>query len=150
MKPYQGQESYVFISYQHRNMNPAIAIVERLQQDKYRVWYDEGIDPGTEWDDTIAAHVEQCAFFIALLSEEYLESSNCKDELNYARDLEKPRVLVYLEDIRLPGAMQMRHGRLQAIHQYRCIDQNQFYEQRRIRLLLDLRRWPVHRPLVAG
>lgn len=70
---------------------------------QYRIWYGEGIDPGTEWDENIAEHVENCGYFIALLSKAYMESSNCKDELNYARELEKPRLLVYLEDVQLPG-----------------------------------------------
>lgn len=68
-------------------------------------------------------------FFIALLSKEYLSSSNCKDELNYARDLEKPRLLVYLENIKLPGGMQMRLSRLQAIHRYKYCEREQFYEK---------------------
>lgn len=80
-------------------MDEAVSIIKLLQRDNYRVWYDEGIDPGSEWDENIVSHVEKCGYLIALLSEEYLQSSNCKDELNYARELEKPRLLVYLKDV---------------------------------------------------
>ncbi len=62
-------------------------------------------------------------------SREYLSSSNCKDELNYARDLEKPRLLIYLEDVQLPSGMRMRLSRLQAIHKYKYDEQQQFYEK---------------------
>ena len=127
--PYRGDQSYIFMSYSHRNMDAAMKIVERMQADGYRVWYDEGIDPGTEWDENIASHVESCGFFIALLSSEYLDSSNCRDELNYARDLGKPRLLIYLEDVQLPGGMQMRLSRLQAVHQYRYKNPDRFYEK---------------------
>ncbi len=127
--PYHGNKPYIFVSYSHRNMDDAMEIVNQLQSNCYRVWYDEGIDPGSEWDENIASHVENCGFFIALLSQEYLSSSNCKDELNYARDLEKPRLLIYLDDIQLPGGMQMRLSRLQAIHKYRYDDKESFYEK---------------------
>lgn len=127
--PYKGEEPYIFISYSHRNIVEAEEIICRLCNDNYRVWYDEGIDPGTEWDENIASHIEECGYFIALLSEEYLESSNCKDELNYARELEKPRLLVYLKDIQLPGGMRMRLSRLQAIHKYKYDSKESFVQK---------------------
>lgn len=127
--PYKGNEPYIFISYSHKNSNEALEIIERLQAENYRVWYDEGIDPGTEWDENIATHVEECEFFIALLSDEYIASSNCKDELNYARDLEKNRLLIYLNQVKLPSGMRMRLSRLQNIHKYTYTDENNFYNK---------------------
>ena len=124
--PYRGDSPYIFISYSHKDSDIVFDIIGQLQMKQYRVWYDEGIDPGTEWDENIAEHVEQCGYFIALLSRAYLESSNCKDELNYARELEKPRLLVYLEDVQLPGGMRMRLSRLQAIHKYKYSSAEQF------------------------
>ena len=43
-----------------------------------------------------------------------MKSDNCKDELNFARDLQKERLLVYLENVKLPLGMAMRLNRLQA------------------------------------
>ena len=111
--PYKGEKPYIFISYAHKDSDRVWPIVARLQLDGYRVWYDEGIDPGTEWDENIASHVKKCGYFIAFLSESYLQSDNCKDELNFARDLEKKQVLVYLEDVELPAGMALRFGRFQ-------------------------------------
>lgn len=118
IKPYSGDESYAFVSYSHRNTEKVLPIISELQQLGYRVWYDEGIDPGTEWDDYIAERIETCSCLIAFVSTEYLASENCKDELNFARDLEKKRLLVYLEDVALPRGMAMRLNRIQAIHSY--------------------------------
>lgn len=111
--PYRGTEPYIFISYAHRDAERVWPIVARLQLDGYRVWYDEGIDPGTEWDENIASHVTGCGYFLAFLSENYLQSDNCKDELNFARDLEKKQVLIYLEDVELPAGIALRFGRFQ-------------------------------------
>lgn len=127
--PYRGEQPYIFVSYAHKNLDVAMNIIKRLQLDDYRVWYDEGIDPGTEWDENIGSHIERCGFFIALLSSEYLDSSNCKDELNLVRELEKPRLLIYLEDLQLPVGLRMRLSRLQAIHKYKYSDQEYFFEK---------------------
>lgn len=128
--PYRGYDApYIFVSYAHKDGNKASEVIEKLQMEQYRVWYDEGIDPGTEWDENIAEHIENCEYFIALLSREYLVSSNCKDELNFARELEKPRLLIYLEDIQLPGGMRMRLSRLQAIHKYKYQSMELFFEK---------------------
>ena len=129
ISPYKGNEKYIFVSYSHRNTAHVLKIIRHLQNDGYRVWYDEGIDPGTEWDENIASHVEDCFCFIAFLSKEYLESSNCKDELNFARELDKPRLLIYLESIELPGGLHMRLSRLQAIHMYKYADEDIFFEK---------------------
>lgn len=53
---------------------------------------------------------------MAFISHNYLGSDNCKDELSFVRELNKNRVLIYLEDVSLPDEMQMRLGRLQAIY----------------------------------
>lgn len=128
-KPYRGIEPYIFISYSHMDSKNVFGLINNLQLAGYRVWYDEGIDPGTEWDENIAVHVEKCGYFIALISENYLASSNCKDELNYARELEKPRLLIYLEDVQLPGGMRMRLSRLQAIHKYKYVSETAFMQK---------------------
>lgn len=127
--PYKGSKPYIFVSYAHLDMDEAMTIVSELIDRGYRIWYDEGIDPGTEWDENIATHIENSSMFIALMSNHYLDSTNCKDELNFARDLELNRILVYLENITLPGGMRMRLSRLQAIHKYTYPDTGQFYEK---------------------
>lgn len=129
VSPYEGEEPFIFISYSHKNKDAALSIVEHLQKDGYRVWYDEGIHPGSEWDEYIAQFVANCTLFIALLSDEYLLSSNCKDELNYARNKEKNRVLIYLEEIELPAGMDLRLSRLQNIHKNNYSDEDSFYNK---------------------
>lgn len=67
-KPYRGIEPYIFISYSHMDSKNVFDLINNLHLAGYRVWYDEGIDPGTEWDENIAVHVERCGYFIALIS----------------------------------------------------------------------------------
>ena len=106
---------YIFISYSHKDSDKVYEIIQKLNDSGYNVWYDGGIDPGTEWDQNIASHVKGCSYFVAFISQGYISSENCKDELNYARDLDKERLLVYLEDVALPDGLAMRMNRMQAI-----------------------------------
>ena len=119
LAPYQGTEPYLFLSYSHRNADAAAEAIRWLKAAGFRVWYDEGVIPATEWDENIAQAIENCSYLIALISEAYLSSSNCLDELNYARDRNIPLLLIYLEDVSLPSGLAMRLGRLLAIHRYR-------------------------------
>lgn len=115
MLHYDESKPFLFVSYAHKDTEKVVPIIERLQKEGYNVWYDDGIDPGTEWDENIAKHVINCSYFVAFISKSYIDSDNCKDELNYSRDLKKEQLLVYLEDVVLPDGMAMRLNRLQAI-----------------------------------
>ena len=128
-KPYDGDEPHIFISYSHKDMQKVFEIICELQKNGFRVWYDEGIDPASEWDENIAGHINKCSYFIAFLSANYVASQNCRDEVSYARDLGKERLLVYLEDTKLPAGMAMRLMRLQAIHKYKYKTSAEFYEK---------------------
>ena len=128
-RPYKGNEPYIFISYSHNNLDTTLDIIARLREDGYRVWFDDGITPGSDWDSTVAAKIKNSGYLIALISKDYLESDNCRDELNYARDINIHRLLIYLENIVLPDGMQMRLGRLQAIHKYKFADLDDFFEK---------------------
>ena len=123
-----NEKNYIFISYAHKDMDEVFPIIEELQQ-QFCLWYDEGIDPGTEWDDNIAEHIENCTIMLSFISQAYLDSENCKDELNYARDLGKKRLLIYIEDVKLPGGMSMRLGRQQAIYYHKYFDKKDFFSK---------------------
>ena len=63
---------YVFVSYSHQDSKEVHEIIKELYSAGYNVWFDEGIDPGTEWDEFIASSVKESSFFIAFLSKNYL------------------------------------------------------------------------------
>ena len=127
LAPYQGTEAYIFLSYSHRDAEQAAEVIRNMNADGFRVWYDEGLVPGKEWDENIARAIMGCSYFVALVSQNYLDSANCRDELNYARDKKLPLLLIYLEDVQLPAGMEMRLGRMLAIHRHKYIRPELFY-----------------------
>ena len=108
MIPYEGKEPYIFISYAHKDSAEVLPLIEELSSRGYRVWYDAGIEAGTEWPEYIAAHLEKSACVLAFLSASAVASFNCRQEINYAIDLQKPTLTVYLEELALTGGMRMR------------------------------------------
>ena len=123
---YKGSEPYAFVSYSHKDTEPVLHILEKLNENGVRFWYDEGIEPGSLWANNIASHIEQCHIFIAFISRHYLASENCVDELIYARDHCQSRLLVFLDDMRLESGLAMRMNRTQNIR-YSPETENEFF-----------------------
>lgn len=116
---YEGTSPYIFISYAHKDTALVLPIIEELNAKGFRIWYDAGIEAGTEWPDYIAAHLEKSACVLAFLSSSAVASFNCRQEINYAIDLQKPMLSIYLEDLSLTGGMRMRLGLSQAMFYHR-------------------------------
>lgn len=125
----EKNKPFVFISYSHMDSDIVLQAIKEFRKNLYEIWYDDRIAPGTEWDKIVAEHVEKCGYFIAFISKNYINSSNCKDELNFARDLEKKRFLVYIEEVELPSEMKMRLSRIQNIHKYKYDNDKDFYNK---------------------
>ncbi len=125
---YEGKEPFVFISYSHKDTEKVIPIIEDLQEKGFRVWYDAGIEAGSEWPEYIAEHLFSCGCVIAFISESSVVSQNCKREINFAIDKNKPVLVVYLEEFELSLGMQMQLNTLQAIYYSGYSDENKFLE----------------------
>lgn len=110
--------NFIFFSYSHKDMDRIRPVISNLQFLHYNIWYDHNVEGGSEWSDNTAHHIENCRCFIAFISNHYILSGNCKDEMHYARDLEKDQLLIYLEDVQLPSGMAMRLNRMQHISYY--------------------------------
>ena len=112
---YKGDKPYIFISYAHKDSEIVLPVITRLQNDGYRVWYDEGIAPGSNWDVYISEHLDRSANVLGFLSKAYIKSQNCKDELALSRQKGKPMNLIYIDDVQLTPGLKMRYGRIQSL-----------------------------------
>ena len=78
---YEGKKPYLFVSYAHLDSHKVLPVVNELFDKKYRVWYDEGIAPGSEWPKNIADHLSEADAVIVFVSEHSLTSPNCENEV---------------------------------------------------------------------
>ena len=116
--PYEGSEDYLFISYSHKDAKIAIPIMEQLMKEGYRIWYDEGIDPGSEWPENIASHLGGASACVGLISNNYLASDNCRREMNFALKRQIPYLSVMLEKVEMSAGVEMQLSANQAIFKY--------------------------------
>ena len=126
---YEGDEPYAFVSYAHLNTKEVWRILNRLNADGYRVWYDDGIIPGSEWRKNIANHINNCALFIAMMTNDYLESENCTNELYYSNEKRIPQLIVYVNETELPDEVRLVIARKQALFKYGARTEEEFYKK---------------------
>lgn len=137
LRPYEGTLPYLFVSYAHANDAAVLEIISTLQARGFRVWYDEGIEAGSEWPESIASHLERAQLVLAFLSPAYLRSDNCRKEMHYALTKKKPVINVYLEATELSPGMEMQIGNLFALMKYTYPSEEYFYDKLFSAELLD-------------
>ena len=115
VEAYKGTDNYIFVSYAHKDSGRVFPIIKRLQSRGYRIWYDEGIVPGSEWTEDIAAHLNDCAMVIAFVTPNSMGSINCRREINFALSKEKPFLSVALEPTEMPPGIEMQLSTQQSV-----------------------------------
>ena len=108
VNPYEGNQEYIFFSYCHDDASSVYPIIERLSIEGFRVWYDNGIQPGDDWPEVIAAHLSKAKVCVAAISKASAESHNCRNEVSFAVANNKPFVSIIIEDFPMPLGMQLQ------------------------------------------
>ena len=94
---------YIFLSYAHDDYSKIIPIATMLQEEGFRVWFDnesdEGLNPGDAYRTVITKRIKDCAVILSAISRVYCRKEFCVREFNVAVEYyKKPFVPVYLED----------------------------------------------------
>ena len=114
-KTYAGTSPYAFISYAHADADRVLPVIGALDADRYRLWYDAGIEAGTNWPEVVASHLLHADAVVFFVSEGFLRSQNCLREAHYAVSERKPMLCVFLEDVALPNDLAMQFSTAQVI-----------------------------------
>ena len=128
VRPYEGTKPYIFLSYAHADSAAVMAIAARLQEAGCRIWYDGGIELGSEWPEYIAAHLDGAAVMLAFLSNAYVRSDNCRKEMHFAQTRKISTVNIFLEETALTPGMEMQIGPLFALMKH-TMREDVFYEK---------------------
>ena len=128
LKPYQGNEPYLFISYAHADEQAVGSVLEHLEKHGVRFWYDDGIEVGSEWPEYIAERLASSRMMIAFISNAYAVSNNCRKEMHYAVSNGIKTVNVFLEDADITPGMSLQIGNIFALMKYR-MEEGEFYDR---------------------
>ena len=122
---------YIFISYAHKDNAMVLPLIEDLKARGFNVWYDAGIEAGTEWPEYIGTKVFYCNCMIFFLSPNSAVSSNCRREVDFAVALEKRVLAIHLVDdseIQLSPGLQMTLNNKQAMFYTRSPSKEMFLD----------------------
>ena len=128
LKPYQGNEPYLFISYAHADEQAVGSVLEHLEQNGVRFWYDDGIEAGSEWPEYIAQRLASANMMIAFVSNAYAVSDNCRKEMHFALSHKIETVNIFLEETTLSPGMEMQIGNRFALMKYQ-LGEERFLEK---------------------
>ena len=128
VRPYEGSEPYIFLSYAHADASAVMEIAAHLQEAGCRIWYDGGIEVGSEWPEYIAAHLEGASVMLAFISNAYVCSDNCRKEMHFAQTRKISTVNIFLEETALTPGMEMQIGPFFALMKH-TMSEDVFYEK---------------------
>ena len=99
---YEGKEPFIFISYSHAETDIVKKFIQHMTEQGYRIWYDEGIKPNEDYQNTIQRKVRESSYFIAFITERYLTRKDPLMEMLMAMELRDKKQLkilpIILED----------------------------------------------------
>ena len=93
----------VFLSYRRTDQALAQSLVESLQRQGVRVWWDQMIEGGEDWREAIVENLTAARSLVILFSEECNTSKQLKKELSIADGLDKEVNPVLIEDTKPKG-----------------------------------------------
>ncbi|MGA2378447.1 MAG: toll/interleukin-1 receptor domain-containing protein [Spirochaetia bacterium] len=122
IEAYRGSKPYLFASYSHKNMREVFGILRRLGDSRYRIWYDEGIEPGNEWPEEVGKALTGCQLFVVFMSPAAMDSRNVRNEINLASSENKSIMVVFLQPAELSEGMKLQIGTVQFINKHELGD----------------------------
>lgn len=113
---YEGPDPYLFASYSHADTPAVNHVLEALDREKFRVWYDDTMEIGTDFREELRRKIENCHAFLLFVSESSMQSKYCGMEILTAFKYGKRIYPVYLEaDVAIPAPLKMLIENLQHV-----------------------------------
>ena len=126
---YEGTEPYIFVSYSHKDSDQVLRILSLMQENGFRLWFDHGIEAGTEWPEYIEERLIGCDRLLVFLSNAAVASLNCRNEINLALALKKEILIVYLEETTLRYGLMLQLSSVQALFYHRHTSELSFCKE---------------------
>lgn len=104
---YTGNEPYLFVSYSHQDTEKVYKILDALNDRKYRLWYDESCETGSDFRDELRKRIVESEAVILFVSEASMQSPFCGMEIIVARENNKRLYPIYLDSVPVPPAFQI-------------------------------------------
>jgi TolB-like protein/Tfp pilus assembly protein PilF len=125
---YRGDGPYVFVCYAHEDSEAVFREIAWLNDYGVNVWYDEGISPGNEWREELAAAIQGCSRILFFVSPRSVVSEHCRRELNFAQEEGREVVAIHLESTEVPAGLRLGLNNRQAILKHE-LSEDEFHKR---------------------
>ncbi|MBE6959410.1 MAG: TIR domain-containing protein [Ruminococcaceae bacterium] len=113
---YEGDEPYIFVSYSHVDSVMVREVLQRIDREKFRFWYDDTMEIGEDFRQELQDKVQRCHAFLLFVSPASMQSKYCGMEIITAFKHNKRIYPVYLDDnTEIPGALKLILENLQHV-----------------------------------
>ena len=126
-KPYEGDKPYLFFSCSPSDAATVYPIIDRLCLHGYRVWFDDGSNPGEAGLDVIADHLRRCSLALAAVTKASVASHNFRNELIFRVAKQLPTVLLYPDRIEISPIMKAAFADFPSVSMADSPDPEHFY-----------------------
>lgn len=144
------EKNYIYISSSSKDSKRIRHVIKKLEKDGFKVVLSTGAECKNETE--ISGLIKKCDLFLAFISSNYVKDTDCLDQLYYARNntLEENRLLIYIDEEKLPVGFEMRYGRFQAIYMCRYNRIGYFFQKlystEKLRRMKSLQKNPIDEP----
>lgn len=104
---YTGDEPYLFVSYSHRDVEQVYPILDALYDRKYRIWYDESCENGSDFREELRTRIQNSEAVLLFVSAASMASPFCGMEIIVACECGKRLFPIYLDDAAVPPAFEL-------------------------------------------
>jgi hypothetical protein len=122
---YEGEEPYLFISYKRSDLVRIAATLRAVEAAGQRFWYDRGIPGGSDWNAVLEERLASSEGLLLFLSQPAVESKYVRREILFADTLDKPILVVQIEQAELRYGLRMLLEQFQMLN----VDAPDFPEQ---------------------
>lgn len=93
-----SESDYWFVSYSHKDYKSVLVNILELQNRGIRLWYDRGLDTGRDWRENVRLKIFSfhCRGVIAFVSDNFMASSACSEEIKYIKNSNKPCLILHI------------------------------------------------------
>jgi TolB-like protein/Flp pilus assembly protein TadD len=136
----KNSESFIFVSYSHVNSDVVGKEISRLQEQNFKIWYDDRISLGTKWREELANSILECDLFLLFVSPDYVFSDHCQGELHLALEHQRRVLAVHLEPTELTPGLKLAIGDRQHLFKYEMGEET--YQQQLLTGITDILKDP--------
>ncbi len=108
--PFAAEDTapYIFISYAHDDKERVFPIIKRIYEKGWHIWFDQGIEINTDYNECIADHITGSAVVLLMVTERSAASKFVtKKEILYALNNDIKVILCMLDEAKLPSGIEL-------------------------------------------